>query len=275
MSDCLRVGLAMGISGDDPFAFASLARGLCCRDTVVNYPLHETPETMRVWKQIFDDVGLRVASWAIPYYSDDVLANADARQQFEDLTVRAFDNLAHLGADTAHTFVMLRAGEGEEERAQRWVQLIDTARCVCAQAGQRSIRVAHHFGWTPDLLVWNTTTALRFLDAVGARNCGVLFCPGSFFSAGDDVLEATRALASRSYLVHLRDARGISPACEPLHLGQGRLPFRQLLAELLRWNYRGVVFAEHLAPVPGEAREELAQAMAFGYLRGLLEGLEA
>jgi len=171
---------------------------------------------------------------------------------------------------SAHTFAILEAGKDDGERSRRWDAMIGTVRETCRIAGDNGLRVSYHFGWTSNLLVWNTETALRFLDGVGRSNAGVLYCPGSFYSAGDDVLDATRRLAGRSFLVHFRDSRKVSGECESLHLGQGNIPLREVLKILIESGYRGIVIPEHLGPATGQRREEISQAMAIGYLRGLL-----
>jgi len=274
MNSAMRVALAMGVNGDDPRAFACLAADLGFGDIVVNHQLHDTPDVIQSWKEIFDGAGLRVASWSIPYLNTEILIDAVERKRALSAVERGLENLESIGVASAHTFVMLHAGGSESDRRSRWECMIEIGRGICRVAADRGIRVAHHFGWTDDQLIWSTQGMLRFLDEVGAPNCGILFCSGSVFSSGDDVIESARRLADRIFLVHARDSRKVSPECEGLHLGQGSVPHGRLLETLRDSGYRGVVVAEHLGPAAGQRREEIAQAMAAGYLRGLLEGIE-
>lgn len=273
MKGSIRIGLSMGITGDDPGPFTQLARDLGIADIVVCHQLHETPENGRVWKALFDKAGLRTASWALPNYYNGMWESEADRRAGVDALKRSVERLAELGIDTGHTFVRVRAGEGESERASRRERLIDMAREVCAHAGPCGVRIAHHFGWTPELIAWNTETALAFIRGVDRRECGLLYCPGSYYSAGDDALDSARRLGPCTFLIHARDARGTGAECESLHLGQGSVPYRRILKELQERGCDAIIVPEHLGPAHGQRREETAQAMAAGYLRGIMEGL--
>lgn len=272
MTGRLEAGLSMGINGDDPIAFAALARDLDVERIVVNHNLFDVPGRLGEWRGIFEDAGLRVESVAVPSVTLEMLREPAVRDSSVRVLDKAFAELESQAIAMAHSFIWLPAGDPEEKR-RRWDDLIDTVAVICRTAADHGVRLAWHFGWTPDLIVWNTDTALRLVEDVGAPNCGILYCPGSFFSAGDNAVESARALGPRAFLVHLRDARTVSGECDALHLGQGVIPFRDVLAALQESGYCGLLIPEHLGPASGQQREEVSQAMALGYLRALLESL--
>ncbi len=267
----MRVGLSMGITGDEPEPFIRLAVDLGIRDIVVCHQLHETPENGKVWKSLFDEAGLKVESWALPHYNAGMWESEVERRKGLDALAGAIEQLARLGIGMGHTFIWVSAGASEEERSRRWDCMIEMVRETCRRAADCHIRIAHHFGWTPDLIAYNTETALRFMEEVRDLHGGLLFCPGSYYSAGDDPVEAARRLGPHTFLTHIRDARKVSGECESLHLGQGLVPYRRVLSALKQSGYRGLLVPEHLGPAAGQQREEIAQAMAAGYLRALLE----
>ncbi len=273
MRGAIKVALAMGINGDEPQPFIDLVRHLCFEDIVVNHWIHEKLELYRQWGRMFDNAGLRIASWAVPHFTSGMFTDPGECRRVLDVMAVALGNLELLGVHTAHTFTMIGAGRNQEDRDVRWERLIQIVRSMCRLAAERGVRICHHFGWTSDQLVWNVETVLRFLNEVDERNNGLLFCPGCFYSGGDDVAEAARRLGGRSFLVHARDARNVSPACENMHLGQGKIPYRRVLEALAQAGYEGVIVPEHLGPAAGQQREEISQAMAAGYLRALLESI--
>lgn len=269
----MRVGLSMGITGDEPEPFIRLVADLGFRDIVVCHQLHETPENGKVWKSLFSKAGLNVESWALPHYNARMWESEEERRKGLDALAGAVEQLSRLGIGMGHTFIWAPAGSSEDEQRRRWDCMIKMVRETCRRSADCNIRIAHHFGWTPDLIVYNTETALQFVEEVQESHCGLLFCPGSSYSAGDDPVEAATRLAPHSFLVHVRDARKVSGECESLHLGQGLVPYRRALAALKQSGYQGLLVPEHLGPAAGQKQEEMAQAMAAGYLRGLLESL--
>jgi mannonate dehydratase len=265
----------MGITGDDVRKFIQFAHNLKINRIVLNHWIHEKLDMYREWKAMFDDEGFTVESWAIPHWTAEMLYPGEGRDRGMDLIGRSLANLEVLDVHTAHTFGFLpRASEPENERKQ-WDAMIDLYRETLRRAADHGVRICVHYGWGKDLMVWNAETLLRLHAEIPHEGLGVLYCPGCFYSAGDNVIETTRRLKGLIFLVHARDSNTVGPECVNMHLGEGKIPYRELLKTLDETGYPGVVVPEHLGPVAMQAREEIAQALAIGYLRGLLESVRA
>jgi sugar phosphate isomerase/epimerase len=273
MESRMDIGCAMGITGDDVREFIRFAQDLGIERIVLNHWIHEKLDMYREWKKMFDGEGLRVECWAIPHWSAEMLFPGEGRDHGMTMIETSLANLEVLEVDTAHTFGFLpRASEPKDEQNQ-WDAMIDLYRETLRRAADHGVRICVHYGWGEDLMVWNTDTLVRLHNEIPDKNLGVLYCPGCFYSAGDDVVETARRLKGRIFLVHARDSEKIGPECVNMHLGDGKVPYRDLLRALDETGYTGVVVPEHLGGVSMQAREELSQALAIGYLRGLLESV--
>jgi sugar phosphate isomerase/epimerase len=103
---------------------------------------------------------------------------------------------------------------------------------------------------------------LEVIERTGAGNLGVTLDNVNLIRVGDDMLEGTRALASRTLLVQLKDH---PPTPDPsvwggplsVALGEGVAPLREVLAILEAAGFDGPVCVE-LASLGGGAVDELA-----------------
>ena len=96
MASGLRIGLSMGINGDDPRTFAALASDLGFNEIVVNHQFHEDPATIRHWKAIFDEAVLFVFIWGILHLNDAKLTETTERNAAILQINRGFSDLADL-----------------------------------------------------------------------------------------------------------------------------------------------------------------------------------
>jgi sugar phosphate isomerase/epimerase len=103
---------------------------------------------------------------------------------------------------------------------------------------------------------------LEVIERTGAGNLGVTLDNVNLIRVGDDMLEGTRALASRTLLVQLKDH---PPTPDPsvwggplsVALGEGVAPLREVLAILEAAGFDGPVCVE-LASLGGGVVDELA-----------------
>jgi sugar phosphate isomerase/epimerase len=105
------------------------------------------------------------------------------------------------------------------------------------------------------------------LKALAGRSgtMGATLDIGHIASCGYDTVDAVRKLASRLKLVHLKDVKASRGEVNVL-LGQGIARIPEVMAELKRARYRGLVAVEyeHEGPVQDDVRQEVV------YARGLL-----
>ena len=113
------------------------------------------------------------------------------------------------------------------------------------------------------------------LERVGMPNLGVTLDNVNLIRVGDDMLEGTRALASRTLLVQLKD-HPVEPnprregGARSVALGEGVAPLDEVVAILAAAGYDGVVCVE-LASLGGEDVDELAMIeRSVGWLRAHL-----
>ncbi|MBC7286810.1 MAG: sugar phosphate isomerase/epimerase [Armatimonadetes bacterium] len=95
-------------------------------------------------------------------------------------------------------------------------------------------------------VAFNTEATLELLDAVDHPAVGVLLDYYWLWVAGDDAPDrCVPLLASRTVHVHVKDGvrEGLSHRAVPL--GQGEIPWAEVLAHLLRADYRGFLSDEY------------------------------
>jgi sugar phosphate isomerase/epimerase len=101
------------------------------------------------------------------------------------------------------------------------------------------------------------------LKALAGRSqtMGATLDTGHIASCGYDTIDAVRKLASRLKLVHLKDVKASGGEVNVL-LGQGIARIPEVMAELKRVGYRGLVAIEyeHDGPVQDDVRQEIVYA---------------
>ena len=113
------------------------------------------------------------------------------------------------------------------------------------------------------------------LERVGMPNLGVTLDNVNLIRVGDDMLEGTRVLASRTLLVQLKD-HPVEPnprregGAQSVALGEGVAPLDEVVAILAAAGYDGAVCVE-LASLGGEDVDEFAMIeRSVGWLRAHL-----
>ena len=147
-------------------------------------------------------------------------------------------------------------------------RLVSRVREACRHAAEQGIRLAIE-----------THTALpvpalaELIDRVDAPNLGVVVDTANVVRVGSDLMEATRLLAPRTDMVHLKDLDlleadlGNPGGWWPcISLGQGDLDLLGVLAELRSAAFNGLACVE-LATLPPGSNEDLMVKQSVTWLR--------
>jgi sugar phosphate isomerase/epimerase len=93
---------------------------------------------------------------------------------------------------------------------------------------------------------------------------------GHTVRAGTDVVQAIHEIGPRLFNMHSKDLTNFHDKDSQVSVGQGRMPFRDIFAALIKTNYKGFVDLEYEIngdnPMPGVAE-------SFAYMRGVLAGM--
>ncbi len=117
---------------------------------------------------------------------------------------------------------------------------------------------------------------LEIIDRTGADNLGVTLDNLNLIRVGDDMIEGTRALATRTLLVQLKDHLPFSempvggPVCTAL--GAGIADLSGVLAELAEAGYGGAVCVELASLGPGPVDELTMIERSVDWLRDNVPG---
>ncbi len=102
------------------------------------------------------------------------------------------------------------------------------------------------------------------LTAVGHPALGVCFDTANALRVGDDVVEASRLLAPRVRMVHLKDVEPVESAADPVAgpcsvpYGDGVVPVETVLSTLAAGGFDGLVCVEIAQLAPGADERALA-----------------
>jgi mannonate dehydratase len=121
----------------------------------------------------------------------------------------------------------------------------------------------------------------RLFSEAPSKHNGITFCVGTRYESGEDIFEGIRRYGRQGKLfhVHFRNVRGTLPAnggYSEVFVDDGDLNMAQVLRALNEVNYTGVIDYDHALHITGD--EPLPKqyiAFAMGYMRGLLDSLQA
>lgn len=272
----MRPSLHFGMCGDDLAATVRFLQDVQIRELVCDVrqiPGRQekgllTREDLRVFAFPFADAGIGLAVVTVGWIGRD----ADGHQCESQLATICQDIavLGEAGVPVAQVFETGVIPRGADSESYRDCIYRSYRRMVgaCADAG---MRLAIHGGWQTGHALWNTASYLALFDAVPDAHNGVCLCAGSYYQAGDSVLEAICRLAGRIHFVHFRDAAEIGGDCPEMLLGNGRVPFAAVAEALREVGYDGPVHCEHFGRFRSEPHGEIAAAWGAGFMRGLLQ----
>lgn len=131
------------------------------------------------------------------------------------------------------------------------------------------IRIAIHNHGPEDKLYPSPMDVLKAVETFDER-MGCCIDVGHCVRAGTDVVEAIRTAGTRLYNVHMKDLADLHNRDSQVAVGQGKIPIRDIFAELVKTSYKGFVDLEYEIdpenPVPGVER-------SFAYMRQLSSSL--
>lgn len=134
-----------------------------------------------------------------------------------------------------------------------------------------NIKAAIHNHGAGDRNFATPLTALKAVDGMDPR-VGLCMDVGYTIQSGLDVVDTIRQAGARLLDMHVWDVRSADPKGEPCGVGDGILPVAAMFRQLIKMDYAGMVNLEYElepdSPMPGMMK-------SFGYMRGVLAGLEA
>lgn len=192
-------------------------------------------------------------------------------------TPAAEDHLARwiaCAAGLGHPVMRITLGSPASRGTEPAAVLVDRLIAPTARAAERAAAVGLRLAIENhgDL---RAADLLEVLERVGSPDLGVTLDNVNLIRVGDDMLAGTRALASRTMLVQLKDHPVTPDPAQPggplsTALGEGVAPLDEVIAILAAAGYNGAVCVE-LASLGGEDVDELAMIeRSVGWLRAHL-----
>lgn len=166
-----------------------------------------------------------------------------------------------------------RRGEEESKRREGWERIVRLYERMVQTAENSKVRIGTHIYPEPSRFVCNCEALRRLLSEVESEYNGVTMCLGSCYQTGDDPYQDIRLFGEKIFFVHARQIRKVGEEVSDARLDDGDVDMGRAMQELKDVGFTGMICAEHLPPVAGQEHGEISQALAVGYLRGILEGL--
>lgn len=131
------------------------------------------------------------------------------------------------------------------------------------------IRIAIHNHGPEDKVFPSPLDVLKAVKNMDPR-MGCCIDIGHTVRAGTDVVQAIHEIGPRLFNMHSKDLTDFNEKDSQVPVGQGKMPFRDIFAALIKTNYKGYVDLEYEIhgddPMPGVTE-------SFAYLRGVLAGM--
>jgi sugar phosphate isomerase/epimerase len=228
--DALQKTAALGVRHVEPGFFLPLDSqqpGLTTSDKL-------TPSQRKEMKQRMADLGI-----SMPTYYADVSTDRDA-------AVRAFEFAREMGVETI-------VSEPPPEAFDMVEKLCD----------EFAINLAiHNHPKSPDSRYWHPDRILAVCQGRGKR-IGACCDTGHWVRSGLRPMDCLRQLEGRIVSFHLKDVgQWAKPEARDVPLGQGLAEYADVLKELKRQGFRGVMAVEYEHESP-ELMQEVAQCLAF------------
>jgi mannonate dehydratase len=127
-------------------------------------------------------------------------------------------------------------------------------------------------------LVYQPAEYQRLLDVCPNPSNALEFCLGTLAEMTEgDVYAATDQYAEQGKIayVHFRNVRGKVPSYREVFIDEGDIDMFRILSILRRHNFDGVLIPDHTPRVAGPAPWHAGMAYALGYMKALLNRVEA
>ena len=117
----------------------------------------------------------------------------------------------------------------------------------------------------------------KLFDAVPSPNSGLLFCTGTRYESGINIIQQIEQLGSKIFHVHFRNVKGTiseNGGYEEVMLDDGDMNMLEVLRALSNAGYAGALNPDHFPILSGDTNTRNAgRAFAVGYIRALLSAL--
>jgi mannonate dehydratase len=175
---------------------------------------------------------------------------------------------------------------GEVTSGQLWQRLEEFLREVIPAAEEAGVRLAAHPDDPPvpalrgtARLVYKPELYQRLLDLVPSPANALEFCQGTLaeMQGEMDLYEAIDVYSRQGRIayVHLRNIKGKVPKYYEVFLDEGDVDIVRCLRIYRKNGYDGVITADHTPHMTCAAGWHAGMAFAMGYIRGILNTLEA
>lgn len=119
----------------------------------------------------------------------------------------------------------------------------------------------------------------RLVALVPSERNAICFCQGTFAAMGVDIPDAIRRLGKNIRYVHFRDVNGTAESFVETFHDNGPTDMAAAMAALREVGFDGPIRPDHVPQLEGEFDGEpgytmLGRLFAFGYIRGLMHGIE-
>ena len=119
----------------------------------------------------------------------------------------------------------------------------------------------------------------RLVALVPSPRNAICFCQGTFVEMGADIPKTIRRLGEHIRYVHFRDVRGTAEAFVETFHDNGPTDMAEAIRVLKELGFDGPIRPDHVPQMEGEEDGDpgytiLGRLFAFGYIRGLLHGIE-
>ncbi|MBV9611066.1 MAG: sugar phosphate isomerase/epimerase [Acidobacteriaceae bacterium] len=210
----------------------------------VHLPLSSTPEEIDAAKKEFDGAGIvLVGCGNVDFRTDD---EADMRHKFDYAKRAGFPLI--VCAPTAVTLPKL----------EKFVREYD-------------IKIAVHNHGPEDKNFPTPQSVLKIVKDMDPR-CGCCIDVGHTSRTGVDVVQAIAEAGTRLLDMHIKDLANPMGKESQVAVGEGKLPIRQIFAQLIKMKYAGCVNLEYEIhaedPLPGMQK-------SFAYMRQTLSEMKA
>jgi mannonate dehydratase len=200
--------------------------------------------------------------------------------------VTAFD-LAEVERAVSLTDEAERVGTERIEAAALWENLEYFLRAVLPEAEACGVTLAMHPDDPPLPEFLGRARIMhcvegfeRLVRLVPSPRSAICFCQGTFAEMGEDIPAAIRRLGPHIRYVHFRDVRGTAERFAETFHDNGPTDMAAAMRAYREIGFDGPMRPDHVPQLAGEedgppGYTMLGRLFAFGYMRGLMHGIEA